>query len=130
MGLTFQAYDAIGRYSQARQVQKDMNGKFVWVQTTSIDETGAIPDRVGKDLVGPLANLNALATKFNTDGPNRRIAYCAGKTLATYAMGTDPTNLNSCGLQQAKESLFQTGSITSFYRALVTSPGFYTRNPG
>jgi hypothetical protein len=131
MGLTFQAFDAIGRYSQTRQVQKDMTGKFVWVTTTSIDETGAIPDRIGKDLQGPLANLKALATKFNADGPNRRIAYCAGKTLATYAMGsTDATTLNSCGLQQAKESLFQTGSFTSFYRALATSPGFYTRNPG
>jgi hypothetical protein len=130
MGLTYQAYDAIGRYSQLRQVQKDANGTFVWVTTPSIDETGAIADRIGPDLVGPLDNLKAMVTKFNSLGPDKRVAYCAAKTLAVYAMGTDPTNLNSCGLQQAKESFYQTGSFTGFYRALATSPGFFTRNPG
>ena len=80
--------------------------------------------------MGPLDNLNAMVTKFNSLGPDKRVAYCAAKTLAVYAMGTDPTNLNSCGLQQAKESFYQTGSFTGFYRALATSPGFFTRNPG
>jgi len=130
MGLTYQAYDAIGRYNQAQQVQKDANGTFVWVTTASIDETGAIPDRIGPDLKGPVDNLRALVAKFNSVGPDKRVAFCAAKSLAVYAMGTDPTNLNSCGLQQAKESFYQTGSFTGFYRALATSPGFFTRNPG
>jgi hypothetical protein len=96
----------------------------------SVDASGAIGDNVGPDLKGPLADVLALAAKLNADGPNRRVAYCAGKKLAIFALGTDPNALNSCELQQVKEKLFSTGSFLDFYRSLANSPAFITHNPG
>jgi hypothetical protein len=130
IGLTFQAYDAIGRYSLTRQVIKNAAGVPTMTDVPSIDTSGAIDDRVGTDLKGPLADVLALAAKLNADGPNRRVAYCAGKKLAIFALGTDPNALNSCELQQVKEKLYTSGSFIEFYRTLANSPAFVTHNPG
>jgi hypothetical protein len=130
IGLVYQPYDAIGRYSLTRQVIKNAAGVPTMTDVSSIDTSGAIDDRVGPDLKGPLTDVLALAAKINADGPNRRVAYCAGKKLAIFALGTDPNALNSCELQQVKEKLYATGSFIDFYRALATSPAFVTHNPG
>jgi hypothetical protein len=130
IGLTYQPYDAIGRFSTTRQVMKDANGVATMTNVASIDTSGAIDARVGADLKGTLADVLALAAKLNTDGPNRRVAYCAGKKLAIFALGTDPNALNSCELKQVKEKFYSTGSFADFYRSLATSPAFVTHNPG
>jgi hypothetical protein len=130
IGLTYQPYDATGRYSLTQQVMKDANGVAKMTPVSSIDTSGAIGATVGPDLKGPLTDVIALAQKLSTDGPNKRVAYCAGKKLAIFALGTDPNALNSCELQQVKEKFYSTGSFVDFYRSLATSPGFVTHNPG
>jgi len=130
-GLTMQAYDAMGRYNANKQVVKDAAGAPVWQTfSTPIDTSATVPEGTGPDLVGPLANVNELAKKLNSDGPNKRVAYCAGRWLSKFTLGSDPGTLNSCELQKVKEHLYQTGSLREFYRGLATSPAFITRNPG
>jgi hypothetical protein len=129
-GLTYQTYDAIGRFSTTQQVMKDDKGNFVRATVPSIDSSAVVNEAVGKDVGGPVANIRELAQKLNSVGPNRRVAYCAGKKLATFAMGTDPAVINSCSLTDVKERFYKTGSFLDFYRDLATSSGFATRNPG
>jgi hypothetical protein len=129
-GLTYQAYDAIGRFSTTQQVVKDDNGIFVRAMLPSIDTSAVILDSVGPDLAGPVANVRDLTRKLASAGPDRRVAYCAARKLATFAMGTDPSILNSCALSDVKERFYKSGSFLDFYRGLATSTGFATRNPG
>jgi hypothetical protein len=129
-GLTYQTYDAIGRFSTTQQVVKKPDGTFVRATLPSIDTSSIIPESVGKDVAGPVANLQDVAQKLNSVGPNRRVAYCAGKKLATFAMGTDPSVINSCALKDVNERFYKSGSFLDFYRGLATSSGFITRNPG
>jgi hypothetical protein len=129
-GLTYQAYDAIGRFSTTQQVMKKPDGTFYRATVPSIDTSSIIPESVGKDVAGPVANLQEVAQRINSAGPNRRVAYCAGKKLATFAMGTDPSVINSCTLRDVNERFYKSGSFLDFYRGLATSPGFATRNPG
>jgi hypothetical protein len=108
-----------------------MPPKYFWASSpTPIDSSATISANVGTDLGGALSDTRALAAKLNTDGPNKRVAYCAGKWLSHYAMGHDVNLGNSCALQAVKENLSKSGSFTQFYRDLVTSPGFVTRDPG
>jgi len=129
-GHTFQTYDAIGRFSTTQQVVKDATGKFVRQTVPPIDTSSTISDSVGKDLAGPVSGVVELAQKINKMGPNRRVAYCAGRKLSLFSLGADPTQINSCALKDVKESFYKTGSFLDFYKALATSPGFATRNPG
>src|SRR5262249_50941058 len=63
IGLTYQPYDATGRFSLTQQVTKDANGVPSMTMVPSIDTSGAIADRVGPDLKGPLTDVIALAQK-------------------------------------------------------------------
>ncbi len=45
-------------------------------------------------------------------------------------MGRDVTADNSCALRDLKEDFYRSGSFTGFFKALVTSPAFQTRDPG
>jgi hypothetical protein len=133
-GLTRLTYDAIGRFSTTRYVAVDNTltpPKYFWsTSPTVVDSSANIAAGVGTDLSGVLADTRALAAKLNSDGPNRRVAYCAGKWLSHYAMGHDANLENSCALQTVKENLSKLGSFTQFYRDLATSSGFVTRDPG
>jgi len=133
-GLTRLSYDSIGRFSPTQYVAVDnsvMPPKYVWASSaTPVDTSATISSIVGSDLSGPVADTPALAAKLNADGPNKRVAYCAGRWLSHYAMGHDVNLGNSCALQTVKENFSKSGSFTQFYRDLVTSPGFVTRDPG
>jgi len=129
-GLTYQTYDAIGRYSTTQQVVKKPDGTFTRATLPSIDTSSIIPESVGKDVAGAVANVQELAQRLNSVGPNKRVAFCAGKKLATFAMGTDPSVINSCSLRDVNERFYKSGSFLDFYRGLATSSGFATRNPG
>jgi Protein of unknown function (DUF1592)/Protein of unknown function (DUF1588)/Protein of unknown function (DUF1595) len=131
-GLTLQAYDAMGRFNANKQVVKDpTSGAPVWKTfSTPIDTSATVPEGTGPDLVGTYANIVELAKRLNSDGPNKRVAYCAGRWLSKYSLGSDPGTLNSCELQKVKQKLYETGSLLEFYRSLATSPAFITRNPG
>jgi hypothetical protein len=133
-GLTRYSYDTIGRYNPNKYVSVDpdaMPAKFSWVTSpTPLDNSATIPDAVGSDLKGPLADSLALAKLLNSDGVRRRVAYAAAKVLTIYAMGHDAGVENSCALQTVKENFYKSGSFKSFYRDLATSTGFVARDPG
>ena len=74
--------------------------------------------------------IHSKVRKLGSAGPDRRVAYCAAKKLATFAMGTDPSIINSCALRDVNERFYKSGSFLDFYRGLATSTGFATRNPG
>jgi len=133
-GLTRLPYDSIGRFNANKYVAVDNTvtpAKYSWATSaTPLDASSTVPAVVGSDLAGPLADTMAVAKQLNTDGPNRRVAYCAGKHLSLYALGHDANAENSCALQEVKEHFYQSGSFGTFYRELITSSGFVTRDPG
>jgi hypothetical protein len=133
-GLTRLTYDSIGRFSATKYVSVDnsvMPPTYSWAtSSTPLDSSATVPNNVGPDLAGAIADARALAARVNTDGPNRRVAYCAGRWLSLYAMGHDANLENSCALQAVKENLYKSGSFLQFYRDLATSSGFVTRDPG
>jgi len=133
-GLTRSRYDSIGRYSPTRYVNVNntvLPATYTWVTSpTPLDPSGTVAAAVGPDLKGTLADPAALATQLNGTGIRKRIAYAAGSYLSTYTLGTDANVPNSCELQNIKEQLYQAGSFKDFYKALATSPGFVTRDPG
>jgi hypothetical protein len=128
-GLTRSRYDSIGRYSETRYVASDWSlpSQHSWVTSpTPIDESTVIPAAVGVDLSGPLAGTRALSAQLDR---NKRVAYAAGKYLTMYVMGYDSTPDDSCGLRDLKEGLYRSQSFKLFFRSLLTSPGFRTRDP-
>jgi hypothetical protein len=133
-GLTRYTYDSIGRFSATKYVSLDntvMPAVYSWVTSpTPLDTSGTIPDSVGPDLKGPIADASSLAKQLNSDGVSRRVAYCAGRQLSRFALGFDPNLQNSCDLKNVKENLSKTGSFKQFYKDLVTSPAYGTRDPG
>jgi Protein of unknown function (DUF1592)/Protein of unknown function (DUF1595)/Protein of unknown function (DUF1588)/Protein of unknown function (DUF1585) len=133
-GLTRYRYDAIGRYDANKYVLEDrmaMPATYTWATSpTPLDASADVPDQVGHDLKGHVDGALDLAQRLNSDGPRRRVAYAAARRLTMYAMGHDATFENSCALQKVTEHFYQVGSFATFFRELVTSPGFATRDPG
>jgi len=131
LGLTFERYDSIGRYSDSRYVYRDQqdNNALSWrTSPAPIDTSSILSDNLGLDIAGPVAGLNDLAQRLHQ--LSRRVAHCAGTNMAKFSIGHDPAAENSCALQQAKETFYKTGSFSAFFRAFATSPGFLTRDPG
>jgi hypothetical protein len=133
-GELFLRFDAIGRYSADREVVLDtstMRPTYQFVtRGAPIDNSATIPDALGTDLKGPLADVVALAKQLATAGPDKRVAFCSASWLARYIMGHDPGVENSCALATVKDRFYQSGSFAQFYRDFVTSPGYSTRDPG
>jgi hypothetical protein len=129
-GLTFERYDALGRYTENRQAVLDsMTGVTSW-QTSDVPiDTSAVlaDDGRGDGVGGPVEGLGALAAKLAAAPV--RVGNCASRRLAEYALGYNPAAENSCELKAVKDVLVTTGSFTEFFRALALSPGFRTRNP-
>jgi hypothetical protein len=129
-GLTFERYDALGRYSETRQAVLDSEtGVTSWQTTTMPVDASAvlIEDSNGGNLGGPVDGLNALSAKLAA--APARVGYCASRKLAEYALGYNPDAENSCELKAVKDVFVKSGSFQEFFRALVLSPGFRTRNP-
>jgi hypothetical protein len=59
----------------------------------------------------------------------RRASDCGAIYLATYVLGRDFKTDTSCAVATVKDKLASTGSFREFYKALVTSPAFVTRDP-
>jgi hypothetical protein len=129
-GLTFERYDALGRYSETRQAVLDSATGMTSLRTTDspIDASSVLPDDGrGDGVAGPVQGLDQLAARLAA--ASTRVAGCASRRLAEYALGYNPEAENSCELQAVKETLARTGSLVEFFRALVLSPAFRTRNP-
>jgi hypothetical protein len=128
LGLTFERYDALGRYSATRQAVLDSEtGETTW-QTGPVDASSVlVDDGLGGNLAGPIDGLPALAARLAAAGP--RVGECASRKLAEYALGFNPAAESSCELEAVKQVFVSTGSFIELFRALALSPGFRTRNP-
>jgi hypothetical protein len=129
LGLSFERYDAIGRYSETRQAVLDATTGMTTFRTTAmpIDASAVLSPGLGPDLAGPIADVNALAAKLSDDSV--RVGYCATRRLAEYSLGHNPDAENSCELKAVKLAFVKAGSFKEFFRALALSPGFRTRDP-
>ena len=129
-GLTFERYDALGRYNEHRQAVLDsMTGITSWQTSDTLIDTSAelADDGRGDGVAGPVNGLVELAARLAAAPV--RVGNCASRRLAEYSLGYNPAAENSCELKAVKDVLVKTGSFTDFFRALALSPGFRTRNP-
>jgi hypothetical protein len=130
LGLTFERYDALGRYTENKQAVLDSKtGVTSWQMTDQpIDASAELTDDGrGDGVSGHLDGLGSLAAKLAAAPV--RVGNCASRRLAEYALGYNPAAENSCELKAVKDVLVSSGSFTQFFRALAMSPGFRTRNP-
>lgn len=128
LGLTFERYDALGRYSETRQAVFDSNTSQTDWRMGPVDASAELlDDGRGDMLAGRVDGLNDLARRLA--GATERVGYCASRRLAEYGLGYNPDALNSCELKAVKQQFVKTGSFTEFFRALALSPGFRTRSP-
>ena len=71
LGLTFERYDALGRYNETRQAVLDSDtGVTSWqTSATPVDASAVLPDDgLGGNLAGPVDGLNELAAKLAAAG--------------------------------------------------------------
>jgi hypothetical protein len=129
LGLTFERYDPLGRYSETRQAVLDSTTGMTSIRTTPapIDTSATLSEGLGPDLAGPVSGINELADRLAAD--SMRVGACATRRLAEYSLGHNPDAENSCELKAVKLAFVKSGSFSEFFRALALSPGFRTRDP-
>lgn len=108
-GLSTERYDPIGRY------------------VPTADSTATISTRVGTALAGPVTGLPDLLARLEQ---GRTVSDCAVANLAQMTLGRQVKDDTSCAVQTVKDKFAASGSFTDFYRALLTSPAFITRDAG
>jgi hypothetical protein len=111
LGLATERYDPMGRYSAT-----DAKGPI---------DSSAVLTRLGPGLEGPISGLPDLVSKLQG---SRRVSDCAATNLAEFVLGRSVIEDDSCSLQEAKNQFAASGSFTDYFRALLTSPGFLTRD--
>jgi hypothetical protein len=112
LGLTTERYDPVGRYHGS-----DAQGP--------VDSSSLIAG-LGDDLDGAVSGVDDLAKRL---GQGRRASDCGAIYLATYVLGRDFKTDQSCAVATVKDKLASSGSFRDFFKALVTSPAFITRDP-
>jgi len=112
LGLTTEQYDPIGRYQTSNAAGP-------------IDASSTIAD-LGPDLDGPVTGLPDLVSRLQK---GRRFPDCAASNLAVFMLGKTESSDKSCALQSVKDQFAKTGSFKDFYRSMVTSAAFITRDP-
>jgi len=112
LGLVQERYDALGRYQAS-----DAQGQ-------PIDESATIVG-LGADIDGPTVGVRELAGRLQTA---RRVADCAVTSFSTIALGQSAQQDNSCALRAVQDSFASSGSFADLFRALLSSPGFATRD--
>lgn len=129
LGLAFERYDAIGRYSESRYVELDpASGISAWKTSAQpIDASAVLPASLGEHFAGPVAGVGELASRLA--GAGDVVARCAAKQLVEYSLGYNPEAQNSCELEVVKKRFAESGSFVEFFRALTTSPAFVVRDP-
>jgi hypothetical protein len=113
LGLTTERYDPIGRYKAT-----DANGPI---------DSSTILAGLGPDLDGPASGLPDLVAKLKK-GP--RVTTCAVRNMYAFTMGRSALDDTSCALQDVTTRFAASGSFTDFFRAVLTSPAFLTRDVG
>jgi hypothetical protein len=129
IGLAFERYDSIGRYSETKYVEFDpVTGLSAWKTSAgSIDASAVLPDQLGERFAGAVSGVGELAKKLANAGDV--VASCAAKQLVEYSLGYNPEAQNSCELEAVKKRFAESGSFVEFFRALATSPAFAVRDP-
>ncbi len=117
LGLSTERYDPIGRYQAS-----DASG--------SIDSSSTLSAALGADLAGPISGLPDLVAKLKVGRRvGRRVPDCAATNLGVFVLGRSMTGDNSCAFQNVKDKFVASGgNFLDYYRALLTSPGFLTRD--
>jgi hypothetical protein len=80
---------------------------------------------LGSDLDGPVSGLPELVSRLKV---GRRVSDCASTNLAVFLLGREVKTDDSCALQDVKDKFAQSGAFADFFRALMTSPAFVTRD--
>ncbi len=111
LGLATEHYDGIGRYS-ATNAHGDIDS------SSTVINLG--------ELNGPISGLPDLVARLKT---GRRVPDCAVTNLSQFVLGREVKTDHSCALAAIKDKFAATGSFKDYYRAILTSPGFVTRDP-
>ncbi|HXI59973.1 MAG TPA: DUF1592 domain-containing protein [Polyangia bacterium] len=112
LGLVSERYDAIGRYQAT-----DAMGQ-------SIDSSSMLKN-LGPDLDGPVSGMADLVGKLKG---GRRVSDCAVQNLSVVVLGRSVVEDTSCELQKVQDRFAASGSFGDYYRAILTAPGFLTRD--
>ena len=112
LGLSTENYDPIGRY-----VTTDDKGQPV--------DASATLKNLGPDLDGPITGLPDVVAKLKA---GRRASDCASRNLAAVVLGRSVATDTSCAFQDVKDHFAESGSFADYFRAMLTSPGFATRD--
>jgi hypothetical protein len=112
LGLATENYDPIGRY-----VTTDDKGQ-------PIDATATLKN-LGPDLDGPINGLPDVVAKLKA---GRRASDCASRNMAAIVLGRSVATDSSCAFQTVKDHFAASGSFADYFRAMLTSPAFATRD--
>ena len=110
LGLLFERYDAIGRYSATAELVPDAQapGGYAWsTSPTPIDTSAVLSPSLGADLAGPVADVARLASKLVAS--KKRVAYCAARYVGQYSVGHDTKD--SCTTKAAGDVFLQSESF-------------------
>lgn len=115
VGFTFEHYDGMGLWRDTE------NGQ-------AIDATGAIIASREGALVGPVADVNALAGKLAT---SPRVHACVSKEIYRFALGRQLTEADECTTTQLAQRFLESGgNFKDLFLAVVESQAFRTNaNP-
>jgi hypothetical protein len=129
IGLTFERFDAIGRLSDHAYTEFDpVTGVTSWKESeAAIDDSAMVSVALGEPFAGPMKGLDDLAAALAS--AQDRVASCAAKQLVEYSLGYNPDAQNSCELAAIKHRFAESGSFAEFFRDVMTSPAFVTRDP-
>ena len=112
LGLSTENYDPIGRY-----VTTDDKGQPIDASTTVA--------HLGADLDGPVAGMSDVVAKLKA---GRRASDCASRNMAAIVLGRSVATDTSCAFATVKDRFAKTGSFADYFRAMLTSSGFATRD--
>jgi hypothetical protein len=129
LGLVFERYDALGRYSETAELVPDPEapGGYKWsTSPTPIDTSAVLSSTLGAGLAGSVADVGQLAGRLVES--KSRVAYCAARYVGQYSVGYDAKT--SCTTNAVGDVFLQSESFADLFKALATSRGFVTRDPG
>jgi Protein of unknown function (DUF1592)/Protein of unknown function (DUF1588)/Protein of unknown function (DUF1595) len=112
LGLASENYDPIGRYSTT-----DAKGQAIDASATLMN--------LGPDLDGPITGLPDVVAKLKG---GRRASDCASRNMASIVLGRSIATDDSCALRDIEDQFAAKGSFAEYFRAMLTSPGFLTRD--
>ena len=112
LGLSTENYDPIGRYATV-----DSTGQ-------PIDASATIMG-LGPDLDGDVKSVVDVVAKLKA---GRRASDCASKNMAAIVLGRSVADDTSCAYGAVKDSFAKSGSFAGYFRAMLNSPGFLTRD--